>query len=139
MRGRGSEIASHPIRGAPMDSRIEMHMAAACGWIVTAHCAQAAVISVEPSVSGQPALVSVDGDLEPGDGDQFRSKTSFLSKAIVVFRSDGGSVVSGIQIGESIRLKGFTTAVKRNPPCASAFGPSLVCGVPRLIIPPPRI
>ncbi len=57
--------------------------------IVTAHCAQAAIISVEPSVRGQPALVFVDGDLEPGDGDQFRSKTSFLSKAMIAFRHRG--------------------------------------------------
>jgi hypothetical protein len=84
--------------------------AAAFAWIVTTHCAQSATISVKPSVNGQPALVLVDGDLEPGDGDQFRSKTSFLSKAIVAFRSDGGSAVSGIEIGESIRIKGFATA-----------------------------
>src|SRR5215510_13776771 len=103
-----------------MDCRVELYMATAFAWIVTAHCAQAAMISVEPSVSGQPALVLVDGDLDPGDGDQFRSKTSFLSKAIVSFRSDGGSVVAGIQIGESIRLKGFSTVVPGNARCASA-------------------
>jgi hypothetical protein len=68
--------------------------------VIPAHCVQAAIISVEPSVNGQPALVFVGGDLEPGDGDEFRSKTNFLSKAIVAFRSDGGSVVSGVQIGE---------------------------------------
>jgi hypothetical protein len=32
---------------------------------VPAHCVQAAIISVERSVNGQPALVFVDGDLEP--------------------------------------------------------------------------
>jgi hypothetical protein len=41
--------------------------------VVPAHCVQAAIISVEPSVNGQPALVFVDGELEPGDGDEFRS------------------------------------------------------------------
>jgi len=65
-------------------------------------------------------VVLMDGDLEPTDSDQFRSKTNFLSKAIIAFRSDGGSVVAGIQIGESIRLKGFTTFVPENARCASA-------------------
>ncbi len=122
-----------------MDSRIEMHVVAAFAWVMAAHCAQAAMISVEPSVGGQPALVSVDGDLEPGDGDQFRSKTSFLSKAIVAFRSDGGSVVAGIQIGESIRLKGFTTAVTGTARCASACALAWLGGVRHLMSPEARI
>jgi hypothetical protein len=73
--------------------------------------AHAATISIKPAANGEPALVTVDGDLQANDGDQFRSKTGFLSKAIVSFRSAGGSVVAGIQIGESIRLKGFTTEI----------------------------
>jgi hypothetical protein len=113
--------------------------AAAFACIVTAHCAQAAIISVEPSVSGRPALVLVGGDLEPDDGDEFRSKTSFLSKAIVAFRSDGGSVVSGIQIGESIRLKGFTTAVIGTARCASACALAWLGGIRRLMSPEARI
>jgi hypothetical protein len=107
--------------------------AAAFTWIVTAHCAQAAMISVEPSVSGQPALVFVDGDLEPGDGDQFRFKTSFLSKATIAFRSNGGDVVAGIQIGESIRLKGFATAVTGTAHCASACALAWLGGVRRFM------
>jgi len=113
--------------------------AAAFACIVTAHCAQAAIISVEPSVRGQPALVFVDGDLEPGDGDQFRSKTSFLSKAMIAFRSDGGSVVAGIQIGESIRLKGFTTTVTGTARCASACALAWLGGVRRFMSPEARI
>jgi hypothetical protein len=82
--------------------------------------AHGATISVRPAANGEPALVTVDGDLLASDGDQFRSKTSFLSKAIVSFRSNGGSAVAGIQIGESIRLKGFTTVVAGTAHCASA-------------------
>ena len=89
-------------------------------WLMVTHCAHAATISVEPASGGQLAVVLMDGDLEPTDSDQFRSKTNFLSKAIIAFRSDGGSVVAGIQIGESIRLKGFTTFVPENARCASA-------------------
>jgi hypothetical protein len=116
-----------------MDCRIELPVAAVFACIVTAHCAQAAIISVEPSVRGQPALVLVDGGLEPGDGDQFRSKTSFLSKAIIAFRSDGGSVIAGIQIGESIRLKAFTTFVPENARCASACALAWLGGARRFM------
>ena len=88
---------------------------------------------VKPAANGEPALVTVDGDLQASDGDQFRSKTSFLSKAIVSFRSNGGSAVAGIQIGESIRLKGFTTVVAGNAYCASACAIAWLGGTPRLM------
>jgi hypothetical protein len=97
--------------------------------------ANAATILVKPAINGEPALVTVDGDLQANDGDQFRSKTSFLSKAIVSFRSAGGSVVAGIQIGESIRLKGFTTVVARTARCASACAIAWLGGTPRLMSP----
>jgi psiF repeat len=95
--------------------------------------AHAATISVKPAANGEPALVTVDGNLQANDGDQFRSKTSFLSKAIVSFRSDGGSVVAGIRIGESIRLKGFTTVVAGNARCASACAIAWLGGTPRIM------
>jgi hypothetical protein len=81
--------------GTHMNFRIALSVLASATFacIVTAHCAQAAIISVEPLVRSEPALVFVDGDLEPGDGDQFRSKTSFLSKVMIAFRGDGGSIV----------------------------------------------
>jgi hypothetical protein len=94
--------------------------------------AQAATILVKPAANGEPALVMIDGDLEANDGDQFRSKISFLSKAIVAFRSDGGSVVAGILIGESIRSKGFTIVVAGNARRASACAIAWLGGTPRL-------
>jgi hypothetical protein len=101
--------------------------------------AHAATISIKPAANGEPALVTVDGDLQANDGDQFRSKTSFLSKAIVSFRSAGGSVVAGIQIGESIRLKGFTTVVAGTARCASACAIAWLGGTPRLMSPQARV
>jgi hypothetical protein len=62
--------------------------------------AQAATILIKPAANVNWPSLMIDGDLEANDGDQFRSKISFLSKAIVAFRSDGGSVVAGILIGE---------------------------------------
>jgi hypothetical protein len=101
--------------------------------------AQGATILVKPATNSEPALVTIDGDLDINDGDQFQSKTSFLSKAIIAFRSDGGSVVAGIQIGESIRSKGFTTVVAGNARCASARAIAWLGGAPRLMSTAARI
>ena len=101
--------------------------------LMVGSAAHAATIVVRPAADGRPSLVIIDGDLDFNDGDQFRSKTSFLSKAIISFRSDGGSVVAGIQIGETIRLKGFTTVVAGNARCASACAIAWLGGTPRLM------
>jgi hypothetical protein len=101
--------------------------------------AHAVTITVQSQGDEQPALVSISGELEANDGDQFRSKTSFLSKAIVSFNSDGGSVVAGIQIGESIRLKGFATTVDGNARCASACALAWLGGTRRFMSAESRI
>jgi len=100
---------------------------------ITTNVAGAAIITVESRNDNEPALVFVAGKLEPGDGDQFRSKTSFLSKAVVSFRSDGGSVTAAIQIGEIIRLKGFTTSVAQDARCASACALAWLGGIKRFM------
>jgi hypothetical protein len=61
------------------------------------------------------------------------------SKAIISFRNAGGSVVAGIQIGESIRLKGFTTVVAGTARCASACAIAWLGGTPRLMSPQARV
>jgi hypothetical protein len=88
--------------------------------LTAANIAGAATITIDSAPDGKSALVTVDGVFESNDGDQFKSKTGFLSKAIVSFRSDGGNLVAGIQIGEAIRLKGFSSLVPGNARCASA-------------------
>jgi hypothetical protein len=89
-------------------------VACAASLVASAICAQAATITVQSAQNdNEPAVVLIDGDLKRTDADDFRSVTNFLSKAIILFRSDGGSLVAGIEIGESIRLKGFTTFVAR--------------------------
>ena len=110
-----------------------IHPLAAYLFASVGSAAWGATILVKPAPYNGPALVTVDGDLQASDGDQFQSKTSFLSKAIVSFRSDGGSVLAGIQIGESIRLKGFTTVVAGGARCASACAIAWLGGTPRLM------
>jgi hypothetical protein len=93
---------------------------------------QGATISVVfPNSDHQNATVTVEGLLIPDDGDQFQAKTSALSRAIVALRSDGGSVVAGIRIGEAIRLKGFSSVVEGR--CASACALAWLGGTHRFM------
>jgi len=72
----------------------------------------AASISLAP-LDNDPAhaRVAVDGRFEAGDEIKFRTEVGRLTKAVVVFNSDGGILQAGIEIGKTIRLKSFATAV----------------------------
>jgi len=101
--------------------------------LIGAKVAHGATVTIESRGKGQPSSVLVDGKIEPGDGDRFRLQAGFLSNAIVSFRSDGGSVAEAIQIGEIIRLKGFSTSVSRDARCASACALAWLGGTKRLM------
>jgi hypothetical protein len=49
--------------------------------------------------------------LEVGDHVKFRTQVGRLTNAFVVFNSAGGNLLAGIEIGKTIRLKSFATAV----------------------------
>jgi hypothetical protein len=85
------------------------------------------------------AIVLVQGAFTAGDASEFQNKTGPLSKAVVLFESDGGSVVAGIQIGEIIRLKNFVTLVPNETRCASACAIAWLGGARRFMGPGARI
>jgi hypothetical protein len=99
--------------------------------LLAAATGRAANISVNHGYQG--ATVTVDGRLLPGDGELFRNKISVLSTATIVLQSDGGSAVAGIQIGEAIRQKGFSSVVIGR--CASACAIAWLGGTPRFMAP----
>src|SRR5215467_4581681 len=131
MRRTGSKCPWIPFWGSPL--LLEVNLILLILVLIGAKVAHGATITVESRSKGQSSSVLVDGKLEPRDGDQFRIKTGSLSNAIISFRSDGGSVVAGIQIGELIRLKGFTTSVSRDARCASACALAWLGGTKRLM------
>jgi hypothetical protein len=94
--------------------------------------AEAANIEVK-HLEAAAALVMVEGDLELGDIEVFRSKVAALSKATVAFRSDGGSLLAGIRIGMLIRVKNFTTVVPDAAQCASACAVAWLGGAHRFL------
>jgi len=109
-------------------------------WAISGvNVASAATFTIDAAPDGKSALVTIDGVLEANDGEQFKSKTSFLSKAIISFRSDGGNLVAGIQIGEAIRLKGFFSLVAGNARCASACALAWLGGARRFMSADSRI
>jgi hypothetical protein len=108
------------------------HVLAIVVSLLAVQTARAASIEVK-HLDAATALVLVEGDLELGDIEVFRSKVAALSKATVAFRSDGGSLLAGIRIGMLIRVKGFTTIVPDAAQCASACGVAWLGGVQRFL------
>ncbi|PVE20611.1 hypothetical protein DC522_31365 [Microvirga sp. KLBC 81] len=80
--------------------------------------AQAAKIDLVPSKD--LTLITVEGELQYGDGDIFKQKVFLVEEALVLFNSVGGNLIAGIEIGKAIRLKVFDTVVPDEMLCASA-------------------
>src|ERR1700692_435640 len=100
--------------------------------LVAPHAARAANIDVKQMGAAVPVVI-VEGDLELGDIELFRSKVAPLAKATVAFRSDGGSLLAGIRIGMLIRVRNFTTVVPEGAQCASACAVAWLGGAHRFL------
>jgi hypothetical protein len=82
--------------------------------------AAAAEFTKRPPQNGKPDLIAVVGDLELGDEDKFADAARYSSDAMVLFQSRGGNLIAAIEIGRTIRRKGFSTLVPDKMQCASA-------------------
>jgi SPOR domain len=101
--------------------------------LLAATTARAATVDVVSLGPNKPSLVSVSGTFDFNDKDVFLRKIGSLSGAIVAFDSEGGSLVAGIQIGEIIRLKNFTTVVLDQTRCASSCALAWLGGTKRFM------
>jgi len=86
-----------------------------------------------PQNGDKPAVVAVQGVLRDEDVGEFRFKVAKLSTAVVALESDGGSLLAGIRIGETIRLRGFVTVVPNGARCASACAIAWLGGAQRFM------
>jgi len=75
----------------------------------------------------------LQGSIEAGDADRFRQLAASHSGATVVLESPGGSTIDAIEIGEAIRLKGFSTLVMNGSECSSACALIWLAGSPRVL------
>lgn len=105
----------------------------ACGLLllIASLGSQAADIAV--SNKNMQVSISVNGEIKPGDGDRFSLVAKGIKKATVILNSEGGDLVSGIQIGTIIREKGYATLVNPKNTCASSCGLIWFSGSPRYL------
>jgi TPR repeat protein len=78
-------------------------------------------------------VVSVIGDFVERDVERFADVTKELDKAVIVFESDGGELSTGIEIGTSIRLRGYETVVDNGTGCFSACAIAWLGGTTRFV------
>jgi hypothetical protein len=82
--------------------------------IMLAQGSLAATITVHDSDANGRVFVDVVGDINPDDAEIFESKTANLRNVIIALVSDGGTVLSALQIGEWVRKNAMTTFVPGN-------------------------
>jgi hypothetical protein len=101
--------------------------------LFSATWASGAVITVSSGRDDGRPMISVDGVLTAADGDSFARIAARFHSAAVSFNSDGGSLVTGIQIGETIRHLRFDTIIRDGKSCASACALAWLAGAERSI------
>ncbi|MBY5721518.1 hypothetical protein HFO33_34030 [Rhizobium leguminosarum] len=67
-------------------------------------------------------IISVVGEFQEGDDLRFKNLAIATDKAVVFLDSPGGLAGVGMEIGRTIWIKGFSTAVAENTICASSCG-----------------
>lgn len=92
----------------------------------------AAEISVS-KLDDTTTAIFIIGKIEASDGKKFKSEASIHDNAVVFLESNGGSTMAAIEIGESIRLKGYATVVLNDSECNSACALIWLAGSPRAL------
>jgi hypothetical protein len=106
--------------------------------IVLPAIAQAAEITVYPAANGGSPSILILGKIEYGDEETFRSKVAPLSGHYrVVLESPGGNAISGMEIGEPIRMHGWSTFVLSQ--CYSSCALAFLGGVAKEMAPDAQI
>jgi hypothetical protein len=102
----------------------------------TALPAYAANIEVHSIQGGR--IITIDGEIDPNDFDVFKVKASPIGgKPAVFLGGPGGNVLAALQIGEFIRMKGWTTTVLNE--CDSACALIWLAGVQRTMTPTAKV
>jgi TPR repeat protein len=87
--------------------------------LAQAPCPKAAEIEVSTELVEGGSVITIIGPLQESDIKKFRDVAVPLEKALVLLKSNGGPLQAAIEIGRSLRLKGFSTMVDENA-CLSA-------------------
>jgi hypothetical protein len=112
--------------------------AAGLAWLVAVSVisAEAATIEVrKASGGGATTIITIEGEIKPGDDRRFAAVADGKGDAVVMLNSPGGNVLAGIEMGRDIRRNGYTTLVADGFQCASACGLTWLGGRMRLMAP----
>ncbi len=101
--------------------------------------AHAASIEFLPAKPGGISIVSVIGELLPGDDEKFERIVFNLESAIVWLDSPGGEISSGLAIAKQIKFKSFDTVAAPNSICSSMCGVVWLSGKQRFAYPSSKI
>ncbi len=84
-------------------------------------------------------IIAVEGTFVEGDDVRFKNLAIAADSAVVVFNSPGGLAHVGMEIGRTIAIKGFVTAVFQDHICASACGLAWIAGKTRFLHPTSKV
>ncbi|MGO7018611.1 PAN domain-containing protein [Rhizobium leguminosarum] len=98
----------------------------------------AADIQIAP-LKDNISIISVTGEFTEGDDTRFKNLAITADSAVVVFDSIGGLIQVGMEIGRTISIKGFSTAVSNNQMCASSCGLAWLAGRHRFLTPTSKV
>ncbi|MBI1202935.1 MAG: hypothetical protein GC182_10525 [Rhodopseudomonas sp.] len=101
--------------------------------VVIGGAARAATIEAVPLGKPGEGAIFIDGDIDYADREIFLSKISVFSSGVVILNSNGGNAFAGIEIGKTIRMRGFKTWVPSGSHCASACAIAWLGGTRRLM------
>jgi hypothetical protein len=117
---------------------LKMRVLSAALLLISAFSMSTAAISADikvvPAAEGdnQPFIL-IDGEIIAGDDDKFRKLAAEYSDAIVVLNSEGGAISPAMDIGRTIKLRGYKTVVLDGSSCASACALIWISGSRRII------
>ena len=101
--------------------------------LLLAACAKTHAAEITESPTSDGVVIAIRGDLEAGDDRKFDQVAQKYSNGAVYLESSGGDLVTGIAIGESIRLKGFITFLAKDTTCASSCALAWLGGARRFL------
>jgi hypothetical protein len=108
-------------------------LAAILAFCLVAETVSAAEIQVTPATGGAPALILLTGEIQSGDSEKFSREAAANPNAVVFLDSSGGEIVPAMEIGKTIRLREYPTAVYQGSSCASACALIWLAGSRRII------
>lgn len=86
-----------------------------------------------PRKADDPAFIVIDGEVKSGDDEKFRKLAAEYSDAVVLLNSEGGMIGPAMDIGRTIKLRGYETAIYKTGSCASACALIWLAGSKRVL------